>query len=83
MTTKTTIQKWGNSQGLRLAKDLLEEAGLKTGAQVNVSVQKDAIVIRKANKSTPTLKELLARIPKGYIHKHEDLFGKPVGKEVW
>jgi antitoxin MazE len=80
---ETTIQKWGNSQGLRLAKDLLEEAGLKTGTRVHVSVKRNEIVVRKSGKHIPTLEELVAKIPKGYVHKHEDLFGKPVGKEVW
>lgn len=80
---ETTIQKWGNSHGLRVAKDLLKEAGLQTGTLVNVSVVKDAIVIRKAEKKYPTLAELLAKIPKGYKHEHKDMFGKPVGKEIW
>jgi antitoxin MazE len=80
---ETSIQKWGNSQGLRLEKSLLNDAGLQTGTLVNVSVHKDTIVIRKAKPHHPTLEELVARIPKGYVHKHEDLFGKPMGKEVW
>ena len=80
---ETTIQKWGNSQGLRVTKKLLKEVGMETGDPVNVTVRRDSIVIRKADKKTPTLKELLAKIPKGYQHRDEDLFGKPMGKEVW
>lgn len=80
---ETSIQKWGNSQGLRVAKGLLNEVGLKTGTLVNVSVKNNSIVIRKARKQYPSLSELVAKIPKGYKHKDEDGFGKPIGKEVW
>lgn len=79
---ETTIQKWGNSQGLRVAKDLLKEAGLQTGTLVNVSVLKDAIIVRKARKKHPSLAELVKRIPKDYKPSEYD-WGKPMGKEVW
>lgn len=32
----TTVQKWGNSQGLRLPKELLREAHISFGDEVNV-----------------------------------------------
>ena len=79
---RTYIKKWGNSQGLRLAKNLLDEADLQAGTPVEVSVEKQSIVIRKAPKQYPTLAELVAKIPKGYKPK-EYGWGKPVGKEVW
>ena len=36
------IQKWGNSQGLRFTKALLQEAQINVGDKVNVSVQRGA-----------------------------------------
>lgn len=88
VTTKdkmqTKIQKWGNSQGLRVPKDLLKEIDLELGNTVNVSVLNNAIVIRKLEEQkTPSLKELLSKIPKGYKYDYPDMFGDPVGKEVW
>ena len=80
---RTYIKKWGNSQGLRLAKNVLEEAELQTGVPVEVSVEKHSIVIRKAPKHYPTLTELVAKIPRGYKPDHRDLFGKPMGQEIW
>ncbi|MFZ1200125.1 MAG: AbrB/MazE/SpoVT family DNA-binding domain-containing protein [Desulfobacterales bacterium] len=38
------IQKWGNSQGLRLAKNLLADAQLGVGDEVDITV-KDGIMI--------------------------------------
>ena len=40
----TKIQKWGNSQGLRLPKNLLIDAQLGVGDDVDISV-KDGIMI--------------------------------------
>lgn len=35
------IVKWGNSQGLRLPKDLLQAAGFQEGDQLDVSIEVD------------------------------------------
>ncbi len=78
------IQKWGNSQGIRLAKNLLIDAQLGVGDEVDISV-KDGIMIVKPTKMTRgkhNLKDLVGRIPKNYKTGEVD-WGKPVGKEVW
>jgi antitoxin MazE len=78
------IQKWGNSQGLRLTKNLLTDAQLGVGDEVDISV-KDGIVIVKPTKTIRgkhNLKDLVGRIPKNY-QKGEVDWGEPVGKEVW
>ncbi len=41
------IQKWGNSQGLRLAKHVLEESGMAIGDDVEIVVGENEIIIRK------------------------------------
>src|ERR1700733_7397297 len=41
------LQKWGNSVGVRLPKPMLEQVGLKEGAQVDVLVEGDHLVIRR------------------------------------
>lgn len=45
---KTRIVRIGNSQGLRLPKLLLEQAGLRD--EVEISAENDALVIRPARK---------------------------------
>ncbi len=80
----TKVQKWGNSQGLRLAKQVLEEAHISVGDLVDVSTREGTIVIRPAKRirGKQSLRDLVARIPKNY--KTEDVeWGKPVGREVW
>ncbi|MCA1795800.1 MAG: hypothetical protein LC660_18370 [Desulfobacteraceae bacterium] len=39
------IQKWGNSQGLRLAKNLLADAQLNIGDEVDIKVKKDGTLL--------------------------------------
>ena len=78
------IQKWGNSQGLRLAKNLLADAQLDIGDEVDIIV-KDGIMLvtpTKRIRGKHSLKELVARIPENYQTGELD-WGKPVGKEVW
>ena len=80
----TKIQKWGNSQGLRLAKNVLEDARLEVGDEVDVAVRDDIIVIAPIRKirGRYRLEDLVAQIPEDY-HAGEVDWGVPVGKEVW
>jgi antitoxin MazE len=78
------VQKWGNSQGLRFAKAILQEAQINVGDEVNISVQKGRIIVESATKvrGRYDLKELLLQMPKEYQAEEMD-WGEPVGKEVW
>ena len=78
------IQKWGNSQGLRLAKNLLEDAQLDVGDEVDVSVKDGIMIVKPAKKirGRYNLKDLVARIPQNYESGEVD-WGEPVGKEIW
>lgn len=42
------IQKWGNSQGLRIPKSLLDTAGLRENDRVELKLSEEGITIRKA-----------------------------------
>ena len=48
------IQKWGNSQGLRLAKHVLENAGISVGDDVEIIIGEEEIRIKK--KTRPKLR---------------------------
>jgi antitoxin MazE len=80
----TKIQKWGNSQGLRFSKEVLEEARISLGDEVQVSVRGGRIIVESLTKvrGRYKLKDLIARIPKGY-RAQEIEWGPPVGKEAW
>jgi len=80
----TKVKKWGNSQGLRFPKTILEEAQIGVGDEVNVTVQDGKIIVETVNKlrNTYDLKELVSKIPKDYRAEEID-WGRPVGKEEW
>ena len=78
------VQKWGNSQGLRLSKETLDNADISVGDHVDVSVRDGLIVISavKRLRGKYKLGDLVKRIPSDY-DTQEELWGQAVGKEVW
>jgi antitoxin MazE len=78
------IQKWGNSQGLRLAKHLLADAQLDIGDEVDIKVKDGIMLVTPAKRirGRHNLKDLVSRIPENYQTGEID-WGEPVGKEVW
>ena len=80
----TKVQKWGNSQGIRLSKELLSDVEINVGDAVEVAVRDGALVVTPVRRvrGGHDLRDLVRRIPKGY--KPEELdWGYPVGREVW
>ncbi len=78
------IQKWGNSQGLRLAKHLLTDIQLEVGDEVEIVVQDGEIIVSpmKRKRGRHNIKDLVAGIPENY-RADEVGWGEPVGKEAW
>ncbi len=77
----TSIQKWGNSQAVRLPKHILEQAGLNENDKVEISVQDGKLMIIPVKRH----KKLAERIAEyeGDYQCHEWDTGKPAGKEVF
>ena len=80
--TTATIQKWGNSQGIRLPRFILDEAQLGTNEAVKIEVAGGAIIIKKAEEKRKSIKELFEGYEGDCSCKEID-WGKPVGNEIW
>ena len=80
----TKVQSWGNSQGLRLSKQVLADAHVSVGDDVDVAVRDGVIVVTpvKRTREKVSLAKLVAQIPKDYKPEEAD-WGAPVGREVW
>jgi antitoxin MazE len=80
----TKVQKWGNSQGLRLSKELLSNAEIDVGDTVRVAVREGSIVVTSVRRvrGALDLEQLVASIPKNYKPGEVD-WGRPTGREVW
>lgn len=84
----TTLQDWGESQGLRLPKALLDALELKTGASVEVTLSPkgDAIILKAAKPGAPVrgphrIEDLAAAMPSDY--KAAEFEWGTSGREVW
>jgi antitoxin MazE len=81
----TAIQKWGNSHGIRLNREILNQSNLNPGDTIIVEAQKNVITIKplKSQKRKKySLEKLVAQIPDDYTAEELD-FGKPLGREEW
>jgi len=80
----TKIQKWGNSQGLRLSKDLLADVDIEVGDTVDVSERDGSLVVTPVRRvrGRLDLEELVREIPPDYKPGEFD-WGPPTGREVW
>ena len=81
----TNIQKWGNSQAVRLPKNILEAISLKENDRVEIVASGGDIIIKKTARSRRAKKSLEERFQNytGDYKCAEFEWGNPVGKEVW
>jgi antitoxin MazE len=79
---RVQIRKWGNSLALRIPKPFAEDTDVKEGAVVELSVSKGKLVAAPVRKKKARLKQLLARVNRGNLHREVDS-GPSVGREAW
>lgn len=81
MTVNAVITKWGNSQGIRLSRDILSVANLKIGDGIEIIANENEIIIKKILRRRPTITELFSDYDGDY--KCEEIsVGEAVGKEL-
>lgn len=81
MTAK--ISKWGNSQGLRVPKEVIDTLNLHIGDDVNIIIEDNKVILEPIKKDIPSydLEKLLAQVPSDY-KPSEEIKGT-LGKEEW
>lgn len=65
------IQKWGNSQGIRIPKSVLEQAGLRDNDANEISADKDRNIITKSHRHR-TFAERMAGLKGDYSFTEMD-----------
>lgn len=73
----TTLSKWGNATGLRIPQSFLKQLGLEAGDKVNITLEKNGLVISKMG---PTLEDLLKGCTA--LNRHGEHFKDSVGEEL-
>ena len=76
------IQKWGNSDGIRIPSILIKSLGLKTNDYINIEQIEDKLVISKSNKKKISLEEKFKNYNGRNLAKEFE-WDSPVGKEIW
>ena len=89
-TTKTVIRRWGNSQGIRLSKEILAQMNLEEDDTIEISICDGKMTIEKVNK--PKYHNLTERLEAFYKRPIDEIYvestqevdvGDPVGNEKW
>lgn len=76
------IKKWGNSQGIRLSKEILKSAGIELNEVLDVTISNGSITLTKSFRHK-TLEERAAEFNGKLMLDGEYDWDEPVGREVW
>ncbi len=76
------IKSWGNSQGIRIPKDILEEAHFELDDVLDVKINNGVIILEKPFRHR-TLEERAAEYGGKLNLDGEFDTGAAVGREVW
>jgi len=86
---RTTLQKWGNSHGIRIPKAIMDVAGIAAGSEMEIEILEgsDAIVIRPVSVARPVrgryrIEDLVSKMPEGDKPCGEE-WGEALGEEAW
>ena len=80
------LQKWGNSDGIRIPSSFLKTLNLKTNDKVELVQKEDLIIISKPKKKHLTFEERiemfekLSNDEKGSVESYD--WGEDLGKEI-
>jgi antitoxin MazE len=80
-TVRVKVVRWGNSQAVRLSKEVLQQAQLREGDELIIHAEQGRIALESAALEI-TLEKLVAGITPQNRHG-ETTWGKRVGNEVW
>lgn len=78
----TNVQKWGNSQGVRIPKSVLNELNITNGQPLELSVVDGGIFIKTIERKRKSIQELFEGYSGDYKCEEVD-WGEKVGNEEW
>ncbi|SCX05189.1 antitoxin MazE [Lachnospiraceae bacterium YSD2013] len=79
---QTQVKAWGNSQGIRIPKEILNEANVVLNDVLDIQISNGAIVLVKPFRHK-TLEERAAEYGGKLSLDGEFDWGEPVGREIW
>ena len=79
---QTQVKTWGNSQGIRIPREVLQEADVSVDDMLDVKVSNGVIMLVKPFRHK-TLEERAAEYGGRLDLDGEFDWGEPVGREIW
>ena len=76
------VKEWGNSQGIRIPKEVLKSAGIALNEILDVTVSNGVITLVKTVRHK-TIEERAAEFEGKLMLDGEYEWGEPVGREAW
>ena len=76
------LQKWGNSNGIRIPNVFLKTLNIKTTDKLNIEQIDDKIIITKSNNNKISLKERFNNYTGKNLAKEFE-WDESVGNEIW
>lgn len=76
------LQKWGNSDGIRIPSSILKSLGIKTNDKVDLKYDDDKIIITKLKRNDISLEERFANYNGDNLAKDFE-WDDSKGKEIW
>ena len=75
------LQKWGNSDGIRIPSTFLKSMNLITNDLVSIEQIDDKMVITKSNRKKISLEQRFMEFNGQYTNDFE--WDEPKGREIW
>ena len=79
---QTQVKSWGNSQGIRISKEVLQEADIAVDDMLDIKVSNGVIMLVKTFRHK-SLEERAAEYGGKLDLDGEFDWGEPVGREIW
>ncbi|MFC6291348.1 AbrB/MazE/SpoVT family DNA-binding domain-containing protein [Macrococcus epidermidis] len=79
---QVSLQRWGNSQGIRIPKSIVNEMNLDKNQKFDLTMQDEKIILTKQQQNVSLIRELFESYETENKPSEFD-WGKPRGNEVW
>ncbi|QCT74942.1 AbrB/MazE/SpoVT family DNA-binding domain-containing protein [Macrococcoides canis] len=79
---QVSLQRWGNSQGIRIPKSIVNEMNLDKNQKFDLTMQDEKIILTKQQENISLIRELFENYETENKPSEFD-WGKPRGNEVW
>jgi len=78
-----TIKRWGNSAAVRIPRQVLDQANIEEGTDVEIVFVKEGEIVLRAIRERKSIQELFADYDGDYFQTEEIDWGAPQGNELW